>query len=550
MSDGGDGGDGGHERLSINKDLLDSDFVERPHDSFLAAYRNAFTRNRWFVVGFLVSAVWLPLLYLEQPLHFDEGIFLTIGKQMAAGETLYVGIADHKPPGIFVIAATVYQLFEAPVIAARVLTYGVTAVSGLLVIRLGQQFRSWLEARVAGVLFVLVSYLPHFDGFYFMTEPYAVLTILVATLLLTYDMRLPNVGAGIALGIGVLFNQTVFLFGATIVLFHLLELRYPDKRTREHVAESTKRLLAIGIGFLGTMAAVFAVLYSRGILDETIYYALVVPLTNYSTPFDLWGHVLAIGTLLPVWLLAGGAMLWVGLALLRGDEIDDRLLFVALWAGVLSIPGMRAFSGDHKFLFAFPALALLTAIALAELHRVVVRNREQFRNIRAGVPDRSALLAGLVVVVVLSTTLVAASGNIYYASNVLEDDIEEERTAVTNAIEGVEGPVYGYNVEARLYVFSDTDPGTTYLGTIYSDRIARDKIDDLERNDVRYVLVREDYVTNDEVVSGRYWPDHKSIMTGYLNRNYERVDTRGEYAVFERTDRETASSQRRPSTRR
>lgn len=538
-------GVGGGTTVSDGTSVTTSNDV-RHHRSLssLATSEETIPRDLWFVIAFFASAVILPLIYLDQPLHFDEGIFLTIGNQLASGETLYADIADHKPPGVFFVATAVYHLFDAPVVAARLLTYGVIAGSGLLVVRLGQQFRGRLEAQVAGVLFVVMSYLPHFDGFYFMTEPYAVLAMLVAAVSFTRDSAISRVGAGVALGIGVLFNQTVFLFGATILLYHLLKSRFPEARTRDHVVETTERILTIGVGFLATMAAVATVLYSRGILRETFYYALVVPLTNYSTPFDLWGHILAFATLLPVWLLAGGMVLLVGAAVVRGVAVDDRQLFVALWAVVMSIPGARAFSGDHKFLFAFPALALLTAIASTEIYRAAVRNRDQFRDVRAGLPDRSALLAGLLIVVVFSTTLVAGAGNVYYASNVLEDDIAEERTAAENALDGIDGPVYAFNVEASLYVHTDTEPGTTYLGTIYSDRIANDKISDLQRNDVRYVAVREFHVTDGNVVSDRYWSDHKSIMTDYLNRNYEPVDTRGGYVIFERVKGEGGQPRR------
>ncbi|WP_311173555.1 ArnT family glycosyltransferase [Halobellus ordinarius] len=490
--------------------------------------------NLWFLSTFVVLLLGFSLLYLDQPLHFDEAIFLTIGEQIASGETLYADIADHKPPGIFVLAAAVYRLPGDPVIIARLFTYAITGVSGLLVVRLGREFCSRRAAQGAGILFIVMSFLPHFDGFYYLTEPYVVFTLLVAAVLLGYDTLLAKAAVGVALGVGVLFNQTVFLFGATIILFYAIRLRYPDRRTRRYVTDSITEILAIGVGFLATMAVVLLVLASQGIVEETIYYSFVLPLTSYNTQFNYYGHALAFATLLPILLLAGGVLVNTGVSVVRGDRVDERFLFVVLWAGILSIPAIRAFSGDHKFLFAFPALALLAVTGLIAAYRKTLENSDQLLRLPR-VPDRSALISGLIVAVVLSTAVVSGGGNVYYGSLVVDDNIQNERDAVVPAVEGLDGPMYAYNVQAQLYVHTDVEPGTSYIGTIYSEDLARNKISSLERNEVRYVLVREYEVSGDEVVASGYWSGHKSIMTEYLNENYEPVRHTEEYVVFERT---------------
>ncbi|WP_435095819.1 ArnT family glycosyltransferase [Halorubrum sp. N11] len=498
--------------------------------------RNILTGNVWFLSLYVVLIAGFSVLYLDQPLHFDEGIFLTLGEQIASGETLYVDIADQKSPGIFALAAIVYNLPGDPVVITRLFTYGVTAGSGLLVVRLGREFYGRRAAEGAGILFVVMSFLPHFDGFYYMTEPFAVFTLLIAAVLLGYDTLLSKAAAGVALGAGVLFNQTVFLFGATIIVFYAIRMRYPERRTRQYLKDSMIQILAIGAGFLGTMAVVFLFLASQGIAGETFYFSLVLPLTGYNTPFSYEGHVLAYATLMPVLLLAGGVLINTVVSVVRGDRVDERLLFIVLWAGILSVPAATAFSGDHKFLFAFPALALLAVTGLVTVSRKALKNRDQLRSLPR-IPDRSALISGLMVVAVLSTVVVSGGGNIYYASNVVDTDIETERDAVTTAVEGLEGPMYAYNVQAQLYIHTDIEPGTFYMGTIYSDELAQNKISSLERNEVRYVLVRRSEVTADEVVPQGYWSDHKSLMTEHLNENYEPVRHTEEYVVFERTGR-------------
>jgi hypothetical protein len=275
------------------------------------------------------------------------------------------------------------------------------------------------------------------------------------------------------------------------------------------------------------------ILASQGVLEQTLYYSIVLPFTNYTTPFNLWGHVLAFGMLLPVWLLATGITAVTAIAVARGDTVDDRFLFVTLWAVVLSYPGATSFAGDHKFLFAFPAIALLTVKALSKIYGMATEHYDQLQNLRTGLTNPSALFSGLLIAMVLSTAVLAGAGNIYQGSNIIENDIADEKDGLTEATEGLDGPVYGYNVLAALYVHTDTTPGTTYLGTMYTDGIAREKIADLESNDVQHVVVQTTHVTDGRVISSGYWADSKSKMTTYINENYEPVRTTDDYVVFE-----------------
>lgn len=528
-----DKNDGPDDRFDVNlQEIYQNSVFPRV---FSATLRERSPSRVFFVVGYVVLATGLPLLYVHQPLHFDEAIFHTIGKQMMLGETLYVDIADNKLPGIFLTAAVIHELFGNAVLAARVLTYVVTAISGLLVIRLGKVFCNRQAAYGGGVLFVIMSYLPHFDGFYYLTEQFAVLTILVSAVLLGYETTISKVAVGVVLGVGVLFNQTVFLFGATIILFYLIKLRYEKNRCRAYLVDSTKQILSIGVGFLTLIAIALTVLASQGVLEEMIYYSIVLPVTSYTTPFDLWGHVLAFGMLLPVWLLTSGMIVVTAVAIARGDTVDERFLFVTLWAVVLSYPGATSFAGDHKFLFAFPAIALLTVKALSKAFEMVAENDNRLSDISERLRIPSALLSWLLVAVLLSTAVVSGAGNVYYASNLNDGGITEEKQGLTDAIEGVDGPVYGYNVMASLYVHTETSPGTAYLGTIYTDGLAEGKIADLESNNVQYVIVKTTYVTDDRVTSGVYWADHKSTMTAYINQNYEPVRKTDDYVIFERT---------------
>jgi len=86
---------------------------------------------------------------------------------MAKGAGLYVDVADHKSPGVYALAAGAVELFASPHRALRVLTYLVATLSGVLVYVFGRDRFDKRTGMTASLLFLLVAYLPHFDGFFF-----------------------------------------------------------------------------------------------------------------------------------------------------------------------------------------------------------------------------------------------------------------------------------------------------------------------------------------------------------------------------------------------
>jgi hypothetical protein len=491
--------------------------------------------DRWFVVTFLALAVGFPLVYLSQPLHFDEAIYLAVAEQVANGQTLYVDIADHKPPGIFLIGVAAFELFSEPLRALRLLTYAVTAVSGLLVFELGRQLRDRRVGMIASLLYLVMVYLPHFDGFFFLTEPWAVLTLLAAALWLLDDRAITDALAGASLGIGVLFNQTVFLFGAAIITVHALKLRYPNFRTREYVYRSARRILTIGVGFLCLLAVAFGALYLNGILEATLFYSAYVPLVGYSTPFDLYQHVLALLSLFPVWLLAGWMLLGTGIAIARGRVLSDEHLLVASWGAILSIPGAMAFAGDHKFLFAFPALALLATVALFDGWARFGRNPLRIRDFLGRFPSRSTLLTVLFLVSVVG----AAGVNVVYAQAVLDTDMSVDAADARDIAAHADGPVYMYPPGNHVFYFTDDiRPVSTWIGQPYADVLVDQTVTDLDQRNVQYVAVLRSYTSEDGTIEAkdRYWAETKEPLVGYLNRNYEPVERTDQYVIYRRAE--------------
>lgn len=495
-----------------------------------------------YLVCFLALALGFPAFYVTRGLHVDESLYLVLGGQIAAGSDLYVDVLDHKPPGIFYLAAGGAVLLEQPHVALRLLTYGVVALTGLLVLRLGTRLYGPSTGMTASLLYLVGSYLPHFDGFAFLTEQYVALcTVLAASLFLRRLSWRSDVGVGVVLGVGVLFNQAVFLFGGAVLLYVVAVVATATDDRRRVARSAVGRVLAIGAGFAALVGVALAYFAAKGHAVAMVRYALVVPLTEYHPPFDLMGHVWMTLSYFPVWLLALGGVLAV-CRKLRRDRRIDRSLFVVLWALLLSYPGMTQFVGDHKLLYAFPPVALLAAATLRWLWLLA-----EFRP-SAFVPpferdiDRSQVAA--VVLAVLAVSAVAAGGfNVVYGSMVLDESIENQRQTAAGVDEYADGQLYTFPFAFDLVYFGEgVRSPEMYVGGIYSPEFAERVIGTLEEKRVPYVAVHQNYVTADgEIVGSGYFANSETMVGEYITANYERVGESGEFVVYERTGDEAAA---------
>lgn len=496
-------------------------------------------RSLLFLLTFLLAGVGFPLLYADQPLHIDETIFILVGQSLADGSELYIGVIDHKPPGVFYVASVLSTLGLESYVAFRALTAFVVVTTGALVFHLGAILYDEATGMVASVLFLVATYLPHFDGFFFLTEPFAVCcTVVAATLFLTSESLRARVGVGAALGVGVLFNQAVFLFGAAVLAFAFLRLWLPEHRTSDALVRTASGILAIGAGFLAVVGVTLAYFASTGALVELLRYSLVLPLTGYDPPFLLTGHVYMVLSLAVVWPLALG-MVARSLLRLRARDVDEATLFVSLWAVFVAYPGLTQYAGDHKMLFSFPAVALLAAAALRLAGRSpAVRGRVGALVSRArGHSDATVSVLTVVAVLFVVGMVVATVGfNAVYAGNLLDDSIADQRAEAQQLDQYVEGPVYSFPFfwEA-VYFNEDVSLPNTYVGGVYTDGLARTVIGYLEEERLEYVVVPAGHVTDaGEIEGNRFFSETDSQVGTYIETHYEPVAETDGYVVYQR----------------
>lgn len=489
-----------------------------------------------YALTFLVLAVGVPVLYSTRALHVDEVIYLVVGQLVGDGSRLYVDIIDHKPPGVFYLVAAVAAVAAEPHLPLRALTYAVTAATALLVLRLGQRHYGTQVGMVASLLVLVGSYLPHFDGHAFLTEQYLGLcTVVAATFVLSGRGRRADVAAGVALGVGALFNQAVFLFGAVVTAYLLAGAGTAPSSARFRQTVATgRRLLTISLGFAiptGLALAYFAWLEQAGALIE---YVFVVPLTSYDPPFNGPGHVSMLLSFAPVWLLAT-----LGVAVSVAQFVRTRqatvTLFVTLWAVMLAYPGLTQFSGDHKMLYAFPAVSLLAALSLRWLWAAPVFSRPA-----PTVADGGAVTPGPRLGAVAAVLLLVVAGsvafNVVYASTTLDESIADQRVTADALSAYATGPVYAFPFDyAPVYLSEGMAASDIYIGSIYSAELAAAVIADLDSSEIRYVIVRRVHVQPDGSLAGAgYFADSEAIVAAYIDDRYRPVGEVGQYVVYER----------------
>lgn len=517
------------------------------YGSYNRAWRDLFDEvsNRWkltYGMSYLLLAIGFPAFYLSQGLHVDESLYLVVGEHLAEGSTLYVDVIDHKPPAIFYLAAGASTLFEQPHVALRLLGGLAIGVTGLLVLRLGTRLYDADVGMVASLLYLVGSYLPHFDGFYFMTEQYVALcTVVAASFFLRNDSRLTDAGVGVALGVGVLFNQAVFLFGAAILAYFAVRIAVAGGIRRPVARDSLARTLAIGAGFALPVGLTLALFAAMGTLGALVQYAFVVPITEYHPPFNLAGHVWMTLSYFPVWVLGLGGVLFAVWGVFR-DWTANRALFVALWAVFVSYPGMTQFAGDHKLLYVFPPVAILAAAtfrwlwSLADL-RVSTLTPPFTHGVTRG------QVATVAIVMLAASTACAGAFNVVYGSMVLDTTVEDQQEAAAGVAAQTEGDVYTFPFSFDVVYFGEgvTSPDM-YVGGIYSPELAERVTGTLEAKQVPYVAVHQNYVADDGDIEGSgYFARSETMVGEYITSNYERVGTSGEYVVYERTDGGTSA---------
>jgi hypothetical protein len=491
-------------------------------------------------LGLLVglSAV-LPLLYFDAPLYYDEALFLVYGEHFAQGVEMYEGLADHKGPGIHAVSTGLNLLFSEPYVAGRVTVYAVNLLTAIGIWYIAARFRNARSGAIAGFLYIGGVYLPHFVGYFFLTEPFANLFLVLAAIALLTRRLLGGVLAGVCFAIAGLFNQLSLLIGLPTLCLLALEWRSDDGLS---FSRTVGLFLATGVGFLVPLAAVAGYFHAAGTLDEVFRYTVVVPLMGYSPPFGLLGHIYALVSFLPVWMLVGVGFAGLVWQYRAHGRLDRREVFLFFWLFLLGLPGATRMAGDHMLLFAFPPACVVAALVIEDGYEVLFNSGATGRTARGLVPDldfvpRQQLRVGIVVVTIGVLTVAAGANGFILAAQV-DESVTNQAEAARQVDSLVDGPAYTLPFRHYVYYFSDdVEPPQTFAGLPYSDSLTTEIVQDLEAQEVRYIIVPANRVTDEnKIATVGLFLDARERIIRYANENYHYEVRTDQFVIFERTN--------------
>ena len=222
----------------------------------------------WLPVG--VIAVILLLLrlpsLLEPTWYSDEGTYADIGYALAHGAHLYTDVWDNKPPGVYWLASLFVT--RVPVgLGFELVAFALAATLSLCTWRIGTHLVSARAGLVAGACVAVLISLPNLEGDLFNAEPAGAAAVAVAVLLLVRPNkrhRLAVTGAGVALGIAVLF-KAVFIADVAAVaamVFIRGSSRSPGSLWRDYIW--------LAAGFLGALGIAALALFRTGSLGAAV----------------------------------------------------------------------------------------------------------------------------------------------------------------------------------------------------------------------------------------------------------------------------------------
>jgi hypothetical protein len=163
-----------------------------------------------FAAVFVVARV--PSV-LEPSWYSDEGTYADVGYAIAHGASLYKGVWDNKPPGIYWLAALIVSVAGPSAAAFHVVLAVFYAAGAAGIFVLANRLGGRQTAVVAVLIFIGLTALPTLDGALFNAEPLGSVLCIGAALLMTAnsDRTAPALGAGVLVGIACMF-KSVFVF--------------------------------------------------------------------------------------------------------------------------------------------------------------------------------------------------------------------------------------------------------------------------------------------------------------------------------------------------
>jgi hypothetical protein len=458
-------------------------------------------------------------------LHVDESTFLVISTKLQNGAVLYKDVADVKNPGIFYLAAMTFTLFGKSYIAVRILTYLIHIGSATIVYLLGKKIASKKIGMISSILFLIGVYIPQYQGHMYLTESYVVFFMLLSAYFFLKKDLYSKLFSGIFLGLAFMFKQDAVFFAATLLIYYIFNLRYSSNRTKNYFLTSLKELIFIIVGGAILVIIVFLYFILNGTFDGMIFYTFTsVSGWNHSPGTFIDGLIADILPFLPIWLLSISTMLWIIYKFIRGKQLNNTYILLALWFISFLIPSF--YGGSHRMLFIIPSTVLLAAIIIHHLWFFFKQEKNRY------------ILKTFLIITMMLTTTIAAIYNGYgiaiSSSWTVRDQINAAHT-IEPYID--DGKMYTFPFQNYLFLFSNLTPLTKIIGDAHSQEFLEEIIKDLKSHNVTYIVAVKDVVEMlNKGEQPSWYGQPKILLYDFIKENYHPVENVSYYVIFKLND--------------
>ena len=397
--------------------------------------------------GIVGAALLLPGLILGP--SQDAAIFASASVRLRTGATLYAGIWDHKPPGVYLIDATAQAALPwlGPWVPIWLLSVLAIAASALITTAVLGRAGQGLLARLGGGLFVAVALaIPPVAQGGGHTEHLAIVPGAAAFALAAFGSRSRALfGAGALLGIALLISVQVA--PALVAVVAVGAGRGTRARGIASLAGGLITPLLLAVGLLA-----WAGLY-REAWDSVVRYGAAYRLMNLEFQGPIIASRLGAGI-----LASAVALIPIGVGVIRsirreGDAWSlGRVCVGWLAVGAAWIAFQGRLDGHYVVPLAVPA-AILFGIGLPHVVDPSISR------------GRAVVMYGVPVVILAAISTVVVIGG----SETIVQELEAENrsaaaVAATIRAQGVAGDtVFVWGNRAQVYYLADRAPATRYL---------------------------------------------------------------------------------------
>lgn len=291
------------------------------------------SKEFWFLLFTLFGFFLLRLPSLFEPYWYgDEGIYEVIGLALRQGRLLYQGIADNKPPLLYLV----YALFSGDQAPAKFLS--MLAGMGAIIVFFLLAKKLFTQPKVIFVttgIFAFLFGIPLLEGNIANSENFMILPITLAGYMIVRTIShnafekpykkeaLAFLYSGLLLGIAFLFKIVAVFDLAAFALFTFFVLY------KKHVNffGAILKVIPLGIGFFIPLLITIGYFAMHGILNEFFHFVF-----NNNVGYVNYGNQLIIpqGLLILKLLLLGTFCLWL---FLKREKFSTTTLFILIWLG-------------------------------------------------------------------------------------------------------------------------------------------------------------------------------------------------------------------------